>query len=46
MFAAFAILTLALAGSALGQLERERLCLTDLPVTPGFSIAAVSIIFL
>lgn len=42
-FAALAIFTLALAGTALGQLERDRLCLTGLPVTPGFSIEAVSI---
>lgn len=41
-FAAFALITLALAGTALGQLERDRLCLTGLPVTPGFSIDAVS----
>lgn len=44
-FAALAIFTLALAATALGQLERDRSCLSGLPVTPGFSIEAVSTIY-
>lgn len=40
---ALVIFTLALAGTALGQIDRNRSCLTGLPVTIGFSIEAVSI---
>lgn len=42
MKAAFlAIFALALAAPAFGQVIRDRSCLTP-PITPGFSVAAVS----